>query len=60
MTVFLGIRLPDSNLDDSTLYAMIVYCLGVAIVILFELYLTLKKETKETRFSPVGDKDDGE
>ena len=60
VTVFLGIRLPDSNLDDSALYAMIVYCVGVAIVILFELYLTLKKETKETRFSPVGDKDDGE
>ena len=60
VTVFLGIRLPDSSLDDSALYAMVVYCLGVAIVIVFELYLTLKKEGKGTRFSPVGDKDAGE
>ena len=52
VTVFLGIRLPDSNLDDSALYAMIVYCLGVAIVIVFELYLILKKERMEKRFSP--------
>jgi len=52
VTVFLGIRLPDSNLDDSAMYAMIVYCLGVAIVIVFELYLILKKERMEKRFSP--------
>ena len=60
VTVFLGIRLPGSSLDYSALYAMAVYCLGVAIVIVFELYLTLKKERKGTRFSPVGDKDAGE
>jgi len=60
VTVFLGIRLPASSLDDSALYAMIVYCLGVAIVIVFELYLTLKKERTETRFNPLGDKDAGE
>lgn len=61
VTVFLGIRLPDSNLDDSALYAMIVYCLGVAIVIVFELYLILKKERMEKRFSPSeGDIDAGE
>lgn len=60
VTVILGIRLPGSNLDDSALYVMVVYCLGVAIVIVFELYLTLKKERKGTRFSPLGDKDAGE
>jgi len=61
VTVFLGIRLPDSNLDDSAMYAMIVYCLGVAIVIVFELYLILKKERMEKRFSPSeGDIDAGE
>ena len=61
VTVFLGIRLPDSNLDDSALYAMIVYCLGVVIVIVFELYLILKKERMEKRFSPSeGDIDVGE
>ena len=61
VTVFLGIRLPDSNLDDSALYAMIVYCLGVAIVIVFELYLILKKDRMEKRFSPSeGDMDAGE
>ena len=60
VTVFLGIRLPSSSLDDSALYAMIVYCVGVAIVIVFELYLTLNKERTGTRFSPVEDKDAGE
>jgi len=60
VTVFLGIRLPSSSLDDSALYAMIVYCVGVAIVIVFELYLTLNKERTGTRFSPSEDKDAGE
>lgn len=55
VTVFLGIRLPDSNLDDSALYAMIVYCVGVAIVIAFELYLTFKKDTTSASFSPSGE-----
>jgi len=39
---------------------MIVYCLGVAIVVVFELYLSLKKEKTGTRFSPLGDRDAGE
>ena len=61
VTVFLGIRLPDSSLDDSALYAMIVYCVGVALVIVFELCLTLKKESRTARFSPSeGEKDAGE
>ena len=61
VTVFLGIRLPDSSLDDSALYAMIVYCAGVAIVIVFEFYLTLQKDTRAASFSPTeGDKDGGE
>ena len=60
VTVILGIRLPASSLDDSALYVMVVYCLGVAMVIVFELYLTLKKERKGTHFSPLGDKDTGE
>ena len=61
VTVFLGIRLPDSSLDDSALYAMIVYCVGVAIVIVFELYLTRKKATSAASFSPSeGGKDGGE
>ena len=61
VTVFLGIRLPDSSLDDSALYAMIAYCVGVAIVIVFELYLTLQKDTRAVSFSPTeGEKDGGE
>ena len=61
VTVFLGIRLPDSSLDDSALYAMIVYCVGVGIVIVFEFYLTLQKDTRAASFSPTeGDKDGGE
>jgi len=60
VTVFLGVRLPDSNLDDSAQYAMIVYCVGVAIVIVFELYLTFKKDTTAASYSPPGgDKDVG-
>ena len=63
VTVFLGIRLPDSSLDNSALYAMIVYCVGVGIVIVFEFYLTLQKtqDTRAASFSPTeGDKDGGE
>jgi len=61
VTVFLGVRLPDSNLDDSAQYAMIVYCVGVAVVIVFELYLILKKDTTAASYSPPGgDKDVGE
>ena len=61
VTVFLGIRLPHASLDDSALYAMIVYCVGVAFVIVFELYLTLKKEKRGASFSPTGgEKDAGE
>lgn len=61
VTVFLGIRLPDASLDDSALHAMIVYCVGVAVVIVFELYLTLKKESRGVSFSPSGgEKDAGE
>ena len=61
VTVVLGIRLPASSLDDSALHAMIVYCVGVAIVIVFELCLTLKKDTTAASFSPSeGDKDGGE
>lgn len=61
VTVFLGIRLPDASLDDSAMYVMIVYCVGVAVVIVFELYLTLKKERRGVSFSPSGgEKDAGE
>ena len=61
VTVFLGIRLPASSLDDSALYTMIVYCVGVAIVIVFELYLTFKKDLRAASFNPSqGDKDEGE
>ena len=42
MNVFLGIRLSGANLDDTPLYIMIVYAVGVAGVIVFSEYLSLK------------------
>ena len=61
VTVFLGIRLPDASLDDSALYAMIVYCVGVAIVIAFDVFLSFKKDVRSASFSPAGgEKDAGE
>ncbi|KAJ7370791.1 DOMON domain-containing protein frrs1L [Desmophyllum pertusum] len=57
VTVFLGIRLPGASLDDSALYAMIAYCVGVAIVIMFEVYLSLKKNRNAATFSPLSGED---
>jgi len=42
MNVFLGIRVSGANLDDMPLYIMIVYAVGVAGVIVFSEYLSLK------------------
>ncbi|KAK2553636.1 putative ferric-chelate reductase 1 [Acropora cervicornis] len=42
MNVFLGIRVSGANLDDTPLYIMIVYAVGVAGVIVFSEYLSLK------------------
>ena len=42
MNVFLGIRLSGANLYDTPLYIMIVYAVGVAVVIVFSEYLSLK------------------
>lgn len=46
VTIFLGIRLDGVGLDDSALYAMVAYCLGVAIMILFDVHLALNKDYK--------------
>ena len=46
-TVFLGFRMDAAGLDDSPLYAMIVYCVGVAFVILFDFYISLEKSDKK-------------
>ena len=48
MNVFLGIRLGGANLDDTPLYIMIVYAVGVAVVIVFSEYLSLKTGRKAT------------
>jgi len=47
-TVFLGIRMDAAGLDDSPLYAMIVYCVGVAFVIVFDFYISLGKSDIKT------------
>ncbi|CAH3195825.1 unnamed protein product, partial [Porites evermanni] len=46
-SVFLGIRMDAAGLDDSPLYAMIVYCVGVAFVILFDFYISLEKSDEK-------------
>lgn len=42
VNVFLGIRLGGANLDDTPLYIMIVYAVGVVVVIVLSEYLSLK------------------
>lgn len=41
VTIFLGIRLDGV---DAALYAMIAYCVVVGVVIVFEVYLSMKKD----------------
>lgn len=60
VTVFLGIRIykDELGLDDSPLYAMIVYCVGVAFVIAFDIYLSCKKRDHKTAsFTMTGEKE---
>lgn len=60
VTVFLGIRIykDELGLDDSPLYAMIVYCVGVAFVIAFDIYLSCKKRDQKTAsFTMTGEKE---
>lgn len=60
VTVFLGIRVykDELGLDDSPLYAMIVYCVGVAFVIAFDIYLSCKKRDHKTAsFTMTGEKE---
>ena len=51
MNVFLGIRLGGANLDDTPLYIMIVYAVGVAGVIVFSEYLSLNNGEKMTHMA---------
>lgn len=46
VTVFLGIRLDGAGLNNTALYIMIVYCVGVAIVIVYDAYISLNKSSK--------------
>ena len=39
VNIFLGSVLPAFHLEDSAVYVMIVYLLGIALVVAFELYL---------------------
>ena len=48
VNVFLGIRLGGANLNDTSLYIMIVYAVGVAVVIVLSEYLSLKNGDKAT------------
>ena len=42
MTIFLGIRLDHVKVDDAALYSMIVYCVGVVVVIIFDIFLAVR------------------
>ena len=60
VTVFLGICIykDELGLDNSPLYAMIVYCVGVAFVIAFDIYLSCKKRDHKTAsFTMTGEKE---
>ena len=58
VTVFLGIRMGGLGKDNSPLYAMIVYCVGVAFVIAFDIYLCCKKRDHKTAsFTKTGEKE---
>ena len=46
VNIFLGSTLPAFHLDDSGVYVMIVYLLGLAAVVLFDIYLTCS-QTKD-------------
>ena len=48
----------DAGLDDSFCYTMIVYCVGVALVIVFDIYLCLRKRANhKASFTPVEQKE---
>lgn len=62
VTVFLGILIykDELGLDNSPLYAMIVYCVGVVFVIAFDIYLFCKKRNHKTAsFTMTGEKEGG-
>ncbi|XP_067027448.1 ferric-chelate reductase 1-like isoform X3 [Acropora muricata] len=48
VNIFFGIRLGGANLDDTSLYIMIVYAVGVVVVIVLSEYLSLKTGDKAT------------
>lgn len=56
VTIFLGIHLDGAGLDDSALYAMIAYCVAVLVVIVFDVYLSTKKNSKATISTIQGEK----
>ena len=56
VTIFLGIRLDGAGLDDSALYAMIAYCVAVLVVIVFDVYLSMKKNSRATFITTNGEK----
>ena len=58
VTIFLGIRLEDLDLDDAALYTMVAYCVGVALVIIFEIYLAVTNVGRAS-FSTMGGGKDG-
>ncbi|XP_058951957.2 ferric-chelate reductase 1-like [Pocillopora verrucosa] len=53
VTVFFGLRLPDSGLGDSALYPMVAYCVALTLVVAYDIYDTLSTPQGEAFFSVV-------
>ena len=53
VTVFFGLRLPDSRLGDSALYPMVAYCVALTLVVAYDIYDTLSTPQGEAFFSIV-------
>ncbi|RMX41681.1 hypothetical protein pdam_00015853, partial [Pocillopora damicornis] len=53
VTVFFGLRLPDSRLGDSALYPMVAYCVALTLVVAYDIYDTLSTPQGEVFFSVV-------
>ncbi|PFX26311.1 putative ferric-chelate reductase 1 [Stylophora pistillata] len=62
VTVFFGLRLPDSRLGDPALYFMIAYCVALILVVAYDIYDTLTSARGGASFNvqPVGGKEDGD
>ena len=60
LNIFLGCILPAFHLEDSGVYVMIVYLLGIAAVVFFELYLACSTASDGDNYRVLSRPDDDE